>query len=52
MKKKIKELTIADFKNICSTHKTCRECPLGKLNVCVLSPYMINDSILDKEIYL
>lgn len=52
MKKKIKELTISDFKKVCSIHKTCRECPLGKLNVCVLSPYMINESTLEKEIEL
>ena len=52
MKKKIKELTISDIKKICSRYHSCRECPLGKLNVCVLSPYMINESILDKEIDL
>ena len=52
MKKKIKELTISDFKNICYKHKTCRECPLGKLSVCVLSPYMICESTLEKEIEL
>lgn len=49
MKKKVKDLTIGEFKKICNEN-SCTYCPLKKYSICSLYPEHFSEIVLNQEI--